>query len=121
MVHIIGLIVDDDYFMLKIITKFFEKHGIDTITAKNGSQAVDILLSKKIRFILTDVHMPVMNGNELIRFIQRKFPTLPVFVMSGDAHCLDTDTMNSECVKKIFQKPFNLQDLKETILTIITE
>jgi DNA-binding NtrC family response regulator len=116
-----GLIVDDDKFIRKIITNFFKKLGIDVLAAKNGSQAVDILVANKIRFILTDIQMPVMNGNKLISFIQNQFPELPVFIMSGDINCVDIATKESECVKKIFKKPFNIQDLTETIISTTSE
>jgi FixJ family two-component response regulator len=62
--------------------------------------------------------MPIMNGVELVHFIQTHFVDLPVFIMTGDVECVDLETKNSNCVKKIFQKPFNLSDLENFILPI---
>ncbi len=111
-----GLIVDDDKNIIKILSLFLGNHGIDIICAENGSQAIEILLSNEVNFILTDLNMPGINGMELVQFIQSNLPDLPVFLMSGDIGGLEGITRDFECVRNTFQKPFNLPSLMQSIL-----
>ncbi len=113
-----GLIVDDDKNIIKILSLFLGNHGIDIISAENGSQAIEILLSNEVNFILTDLNMPGINGMELVQFIQSNLPDLPVFLMSGDIGGLDEKTKEFECVRNVFEKPFNLPSLMQSILLL---
>lgn len=72
------LIVDDTKFMLKVSTGALEKEGYNVVTAVNGQEALDLLMGDDghlIDLVITDLHMPVMDGEELCQRI-RKDPNL---------------------------------------------
>lgn len=81
------LIVDNDadnlYTLIKLLTT--SPHKYQPIMANSGQHALDILQTHTPNLIITDWHMPVMNGIELTRAI-RDMPTLkltPVIIVTG--------------------------------------
>ena len=69
------LIVDDSRSMRKVIRKTLQLSGFELgecLEASNGQEALDILEGKWIDLILSDVHMPVMDGVGFIRSLREK-------------------------------------------------
>jgi len=80
-----ALIVDDDPELLGILKKYLENHGLETITAANGAEAMAAAASGKPDIIITDVEMPRMDGFALCRRIKenKALADIPVIIMSG--------------------------------------
>jgi DNA-binding response OmpR family regulator len=80
-----ALIVDDDPELLGILKKYLENHGLETITAANGAEALAAAPSGKPDIIITDVEMPRMDGFTLCRRVKdNKVPAyIPVIMMTG--------------------------------------
>ena len=51
--------------------------------ASNGKQALNVLRSEKIDFLLTDIKMPLMDGLELAKKAREEYPELPIVIFSG--------------------------------------
>ena len=62
------LIVDDEETLLLIIETRFEdyKDQFKVLTASNGKEAIQILESNVIDFVVTDLNMPILDGIELL-------------------------------------------------------
>lgn len=60
------LVVDDDRMNLKVANRMLREKFF-VFTAASGREAFSILESEKIDLILLDVHMPEMDGHEVIR------------------------------------------------------
>ena len=114
----VGLVVDDEESISGLIKKYFSKSGIPIVTAKNGIEAKEILGSQKIGFIITDIVMPKMNGNDLVEFIQQDYPQIPIFIITGDCGCIDAKIKNFPCLKGTFLKPFDLNEMRSTIIEV---
>jgi len=83
------LIADDQKVNLTVLKTILRKLGhSDVVMAKDGKEALDILTSSEKPFdlVLTDMWMPVMNGEGLIRAIRadEKLASLPVHVVTAD-------------------------------------
>ncbi len=79
------LVVDDALVDLAIIRQMLRNEpDIEiTATARDGKTAITRLEKGDIDLILTDLHMPGMDGLELTRHVMRTHP-MPILVMSGD-------------------------------------
>lgn len=81
------LLVEDEIFMRKGIIKLidWERLGFEiAYEAGNGQEALDILKSKKVDVIITDIKMPVMDGIELIKRVSEEFENKPaIIIISG--------------------------------------
>jgi len=61
------LVVDDDSAILTTLRGAFELKGYEVLTAKDGSEALDKILSEEIDLIVLDILMPVLDGFEVCR------------------------------------------------------
>ena len=79
------LVVDDDRDVLNFIRDILETHGYSVIPANNSLTAVDTFrnLSGKIHLVITDIVMPLMEGDELIKNLREIKPDIKIIVVSG--------------------------------------
>lgn len=80
------LIVDDSSTSRHQVQGALEKHGFTVVGATEGADALWKAQQQKFDLVLTDIHMPTMDGLELIAEL-RKLPgyrQVPVFVLTSD-------------------------------------
>jgi two-component system chemotaxis sensor kinase CheA len=89
------LLVEDSPLYMKVQKDFLEEEGYEVLTAKNGVEAFDLLLSNNtIQLMITDIEMPEMNGWELtekVRASGAKFSRIPIIAVSSKHSNLDKD------------------------------
>jgi len=80
------LIVDDCSTTRKIIVSYLKGAGYNTITAANGVEAIEKLVTTKVDFIITDLNMPQMDGIELLKWIRSNttFKDLPLVILTTE-------------------------------------
>jgi len=88
------LLVDDDTFILKLLTKMLMNQGFKLITAcDNGADALEKIDSPETRpdLILLDLNMPNMDGIEFVRYlVERHYQGSLVLVSGEDERMLKT-------------------------------
>ena|SRR4030065_992931 len=79
------LIIEDDEENLKLFSTILRHNGHVTFEAKNGMDGIRLAMVEKPNLILVDVHMPVMNGFEVLKIIKSKPSTknIPVIALSA--------------------------------------
>lgn len=79
------LVVDDDPDVIDIITISLKDKGFSLVSASNGVEALEKLKIFIPNLIVLDVHMPKMNGYELIKRLKKepKFDSIPIIVLTG--------------------------------------
>lgn len=79
------LIADDQSFDLRLLEDLCKKMGHDTVTVRNGRDAVDLVLTERPDCILMDVIMPVMGGLEATKQLKRDSITahIPVIMITS--------------------------------------
>ncbi len=80
------LVVDDSSSIRESIAFFLSEMGFEIIKAQDGSEAFKQLDGKKIDLILTDLHMPVMNGIELIAQVRKteQYKRVPILLLTTE-------------------------------------
>jgi len=77
------LVVDDDPFVREMICDILDENSYQTRQAEHGRQALDILQETgSIGLIITDVHMPVMSGIELVEQVRRSDTGIPIIILT---------------------------------------
>jgi two-component system chemotaxis response regulator CheY len=114
------MIVDDSPAMRTFIARVIDLSGLDVgkrVEASNGKEALELLHSQWIDIILTDVNMPVMNGEEFVsRLAQDELlRTIPVLVVSTDGSEHRVQRMMSLGAKAYVKKPFSPEQLRSTM------
>ncbi|MBX3414332.1 MAG: response regulator [Pirellulales bacterium] len=78
------LVVDDAPVDRRLAGGILEKHGQLTISyAANGREALASIEAELPDAVVTDLQMPEMNGLELTETVRRRFPLLPVILMTA--------------------------------------
>jgi sigma-B regulation protein RsbU (phosphoserine phosphatase) len=80
------LVVEDSSVVLALISRFLTHYGLRQIrSAENGQAALQIMMEWQPDLILTDLHMPVMDGFELCRRIRSdgSLSDIPILVLTG--------------------------------------
>jgi len=77
------LIIDDEDSNLRSLEKIFVKEGYRVFTAHNGKEGLDIVRTKEIDVIVTDLLMPGMSGVDLLRAVKTMNPEIEVIMMTA--------------------------------------
>lgn len=78
------LVVDDAAVDRRLAGGILEKHGDITVHyASNGLEAVGHIEQQVPDVVVTDLQMPEMNGLELVEHVRRRYPLLPVILMTA--------------------------------------
>jgi CheY-like chemotaxis protein len=115
------LLIDDDDFILFGLSRAIGAWGraAEVLTAHHGKEAVNILSSRAVDVVVTDLKMPVMNGYELVEYVNSHFPLLPVYVMTGDYLPDVKPRFRASSVAQFVSKPFSFKQLAADIMKTI--
>ena len=102
------LCVDDHEQSLSIRKLMLETRGYRVVTSTTGEKAVEIFSRGGIDLVLTDLMMPGMDGNELVRHIKQQSPETPVILFSGKVKIYDQDTQADVFLPKGMYAPVEL-------------
>ncbi len=115
------LIVDDSYSIRESVGFLLSEAGYNIIKAIDGQNALTFLDGRKIDLILTDLHMPNMNGIELISNVRNSgdYKRIPMLLLT-------TETLKEKKLeaKKAgatgwLNKPFEKQKLFKVINKVL--
>ncbi len=97
--------------MVSVLGKFFK----NVFVAQNGAEALEVYKKEKVDIVLTDINMPVMNGIELTKEINKLEPNPIIIVLSahGEADIL-FELINLD-VSGFINKPPNMDSLIRTL------
>ena len=85
--HALGhrvLIVDDDAVFGDIASRVLEASGFQVRCAEDGFEGLSLLQAGLPDAIICDLNMPRMSGFEFLSIVRRRFPQIPVIVISGE-------------------------------------
>jgi putative two-component system response regulator len=111
------LIADDEEMNVVLLEDLLQDEGYETVTARNGEEAVNIAINDLPDIILMDIMMPKMNGIEATNILKsnEKTKNIPVLMLTA----LSDSNSKKDAVKAgavdFITKPINIEDLLTTI------
>lgn len=112
------LIVDDDPDVIDIISISLREKGFSLVSAANGVEALEKLEIFIPNLIILDIHMPKMDGYELIKKLKKepKFDSIPIIVLTG-TYISERDIKHGLTLgaTKYLTKPFTIDALVKEI------
>lgn len=79
------LIVDDSSVFRLIISDLIKSScSYSTTSVADGEEAIRFLKDHQPTIILTDLHMPKVNGLELVEYVRENYPNLPIVLMTAE-------------------------------------
>lgn len=118
------LIVDDSSSMRSVIKKTLEVSGFEVgqfFEAGNGREALAVLEKEWVDIILTDVHMPEMDGVEFLRTLQKQTTeaTAPVVVVTTEGREERIEEVLGLGAKVWIKKPFKPEEIRKTLMDVL--
>ena len=111
------LVVEDEEMLRDMAAAMLEMIGFTVLKAKDGIEALEVFgkHQSEIKFVLTDLTMPRMNGWETLTALRKLQPNIPVILASGYdlAHVMEGD--HPELPQAFLGKPYNLKGLSDAI------
>jgi len=89
------LVVDDDPEVLSAVRRVLRVSEPDWLvtTASSGRRALDVMTTDRIDVVVTDLHMPEMDGYELLRHLEKSYPETIRIVHSSHTATLATELL----------------------------
>ena len=118
------LIVDDSSVMRKIVERALRQAGLDLLVvheAASGTEGIEVLKSRKVDLILSDINMPSMDGLEFLRQIraQQLAPGVPVVMITTESSEEHVKAAIQAGAQGYIRKPFTAEQVKERVLPLV--
>jgi DNA-binding NtrC family response regulator len=105
------LIVDDEKNIRLGLGKALEMDDHTIFLAENGKEAMEIINNHEIDLVITDLKMPNMSGEELLRGVSSSYPNIPVIILTGHGTIETAVKAMREGAYDFLTKPVNLDRL----------
>jgi CheY-like chemotaxis protein len=113
------LIVDDSDELTHVISEFLSMFGYSVYTAKDGIDALKFMESEPMDVVVSDIHMPRMDGYTLMTEIKSRYPQTPIVLITGFSVSEAKKMAFDKGADAFVAKPFHLKDLKGVIESVI--
>lgn len=105
------LIIDDEKNIREGLAANFEMEGYNVKIAENGQQGLDFISKGDIDLVITDLRMPGISGEEVLRKVTTETPGIPVIVLTGHGSIDSAVDAMRNGAYDFLTKPLNLDQL----------
>jgi len=111
------LVIDDDGAVRLIASRILERMGFTVLTAENGAVGLEVFRARRddIAFVLLDLTMPVMGGEQAFSELRRLRPDVRVILASGYNEQDATNRFAGAGLAGFIKKPFTIDGLGAVI------
>ena len=115
------LIVDDETEIAELIGEMLSGAGYEVMTAESGAVALAMLAEARFDAIVSDLHMPDIDGAQLWREVKAQYPALArrMLFVTGDTLSPIARQFLSEARCNSLNKPFSKQELLGRVTTLL--
>lgn len=114
------LIVDDSDELTNVIADFLGMFGYCVYTARDGIDALQWLEKQTMDLVVSDIHMPRMDGYTLMTEIKTRYPDTPIILITGFGVSEAKKMAFEKGADAFVAKPFHLKDLKGVIDSVVS-
>jgi YesN/AraC family two-component response regulator len=123
------LLVDDNRRFLTALAELLQINddSLSILTAENGKSALKILESFSVDVVMTDLHMPEMDGFELINHMKKTYPAISIIVMSasfypeletrlgnlGITHYIPKESLSFDAIEEMLMRSRRREEVME--------
>jgi two-component system response regulator PilR (NtrC family) len=113
------LIIDDEPDIRELLAITLSRMGLSCDTAEDFYQGVEFIKHHNYSLVLTDMRLPGGDGIEIVRFIQKYKPQLPVAVITAYGNVEGAVNTLKAGAFDYVSKPIDLKMLKELVKTAL--
>ncbi len=114
------LIVEDEPLMVRLLERFFSRHGYNVLVASDGEQAIEVYCRYKLQIdaVLLDARLPKTMGEEVFRRMKDVNAAVKVVMASGFLEPEIKTEMTLAGVQRFVNKPYMLDELLEVFRSL---
>ena len=105
------LVVEDEYYIRDLLCKNLQHNGYDTICAKDGLDAFEVISNNHIDLVVTDIMMPHIDGITLSKKIRQINQDIPIIMLTALDTFSDKEKGFSSGADDYMVKPIDMQEL----------
>jgi len=118
------LIIDDHEDVRQVLRALVERQGYDVEVAENGAEALDRCERAMPDLVITDLHMPRLDGLETVRSLRERSDTVKIVSMTGDNSEFVSTNLESSRINgadRAFTKPFDVKEFLDAIAALLSD
>ena len=113
------VVIDDDGGVLRALSMLLEAIGFSVKSFTSPTDAIAYIQgANDVDVVVTDLRMPIVSGEGVVRAIREFSPSLPCIVMSGHATPADVDVLTKCGMNAFLPKPFTPDLFKKTVAAV---
>jgi CheY-like chemotaxis protein len=107
------VIADDEAPIRMVVGDRLRSAGITVYEARDGEEALELVLKHSPTAIVTDLQMPCMNGLELCTAMRADGRTahIPALLLTARGHVLSEEMLAKTNIRRVMSKPFGVREL----------
>lgn len=118
------LVVDDSPIIRSVVRKSISMSGLDVsevLEAGNGREALEVMGREWVDIVFADLHMPEMDGQELIEHMGRDnlLVSIPVVVVSSDRSAVRIAELRRRGIRAFVKKPFRPETVRDVVQEVL--
>ncbi|HPY39012.1 MAG TPA: sigma-54 dependent transcriptional regulator [Thiolinea sp.] len=113
------LIIDDEPDIRELLEITLLRMGLDTLTAGNVEEALAQIQAHEPNLCLTDMRLPDGSGIDIVRFLQKEYPNIPVAVITAYGSMDAAVEALKAGAYDFVSKPVDLPKLRDLIQTAL--
>ena len=116
------LAVDDSASMRSLVTYVLKQAGFDVVVVEDGQEALDYARHNTVDLVLTDIHMPNLNGIDLIKELRAlpHYKFVPMLVLTTESGTKKKMQGRAAGATGWIVKPFDPAQLVSTIEKVLS-
>jgi two-component system nitrogen regulation response regulator GlnG len=114
-------IIDDDKSIRWVIDKTLTQSGYDSLQFSNANDAINEFNRSEPILIISDISMPGESGLELLKKVTKKFPYIPIIIITAFADLQSTIDAYKFGAFEFLTKPFEIENLLDLIKKALKE
>ncbi|SYZ72474.1 conserved hypothetical protein [Candidatus Zixiibacteriota bacterium] len=107
------LVVDDEEVMREFLSDVLEDFTVEK--ASDGDEAILRMKEKEFDLVITDMKMPRVSGEEVVKFARETYPHINIIVISGYSSLSSVGSALGYGVCAFLSKPFTIKQLRTEV------
>jgi two-component system alkaline phosphatase synthesis response regulator PhoP len=115
------LVVDDEAHIVHVVSMKLRNAGFEVVTAGDGEEALETAEAERPDLLITDYHMPRMNGVELCCELRKSdsLRAIPAIMLTARGYALEPEDMERTGIRTVLSKPFSPRELLTTVRGVL--
>jgi signal transduction histidine kinase/ActR/RegA family two-component response regulator len=115
------LFVDDEEFLVDLAQQMLTRIGYEVTACNDPLDALTVFKENPNTFqlVITDLAMPKMSGEQLVRELVAIRPGIPIILCTGFSQAMAREKMQQIGIKELLKKPLVIRDLAEAIARVL--